>query len=538
MYSFGCVTFHVLTLDIPWHTNDDSTVLENIRRGVCIPRPATSDSPDMTDSRWNVITTCWSAEGSRPSAFMIIDFLNSELKALSGNVDIPRDFTSQISETLNSGEPPCDSGSFGVVYRRTIKSSEGTMEVCLTNLSRPINCPSNNHQVAVKIFKIDPGRATDKLEKGIRRELRVWLKLKHSTIVPLLGIANVLDSQFPALISLWMSSGTLYTYLERQGTITASAQVELAKGVADGLEYLHSEGVVHGDLHPGNVLIDDLGHPRLTDFGLATIAGDVESQLNTTTAGRNFNPQWRAPEVIGIDSDPVRPNFKSDVYSFGSVMFYIVSGFAPWKEKKVPHQIIIELSKKATPARPDNILDDPWNLIQQCWSWDPANRPEAPEVVRIIATTNTTTFGESGMTKSSLQVGEQAANIPADDNLLDNDWRSTQTSGSSDYSTPANIMNIPSVHNLLDDPWEITQTLTLSPSNRSVPTPPKSQTLRKAVIIGRSGVGRNSVTNLQAGEQAANIPSDDNLLDDHWKIAQTLRPSNRSVPTPPKATFH
>ncbi|KAG1851144.1 hypothetical protein F4604DRAFT_1308541 [Suillus subluteus] len=102
----------------------------------------------------------------------------------------PSDFTSQISETLKLGSP-CNSGSFGVVYRRTIKSRKDSMEV------------------AVKVFKIDPGRTMEKIEKTMRRELLVWLRLKHSTIVPLLGTAKV-ESPFPALISQWMSSGTLY----------------------------------------------------------------------------------------------------------------------------------------------------------------------------------------------------------------------------------------------------------------------------------------------------------------------------------------
>jgi serine/threonine protein kinase len=77
----------------------------------------------------------------------------------------------------------------------------------------------------------------------------------------------------------------------------------------------------------GNVLIDGSGNPRLTDFGLATVVGDAEFQLNTTTANRSFNPQWRAPEVIGVDPEAelVRPNFKSDVYSFGGIMFFVRS---------------------------------------------------------------------------------------------------------------------------------------------------------------------------------------------------------------------
>ncbi|KAG1812480.1 kinase-like domain-containing protein, partial [Suillus subaureus] len=220
------------------------------------------------------------------------------------------------------------------------------------------------------------------------RELRVWLELKHPTIVPLLGIAKVQDSLFPALISEWMSSGTLYAYLKEQGALLMASNIVRRSLLCYYFSFLmpvgsvHSRSVVHGDLHPGNVLVDGSGHPRLIDFGLATIAGDVESQLNTTTAGRSVNPQWRAPEVIGIDpeTEPVRPNFESDVYSFGSVMFFIVSGVTPWHEKKSSNHIIIELSKGATPTRPDNILDDHWNLISKCWSRDPMCRPEATEV--------------------------------------------------------------------------------------------------------------------------------------------------------------
>ncbi|KAG2072303.1 kinase-like protein [Suillus decipiens] len=121
-----------------------------------------------------------------------------------------------------------------MVYRRNIESDEGRMEV------------------AVKIFRMGPqaGRAMEKINKGISRELKVWLRLQHPTIVPLLGIANVPDSPFPALISEWMPFGTLYVYLETQGTISASTQIKLARGVANGLEYLHSQNVVHGDLHP------------------------------------------------------------------------------------------------------------------------------------------------------------------------------------------------------------------------------------------------------------------------------------------------
>ncbi|KAJ8584515.1 kinase-like protein [Rhizopogon salebrosus TDB-379] len=273
-----------------------------------------------------------------------------------------REFTFQLAEL----GPPITSGSFGQVYQRTVITDEGKTVV------------------AVKKFLIDHGRAMAKMEKGIgQRELTVWLKLRHSTIVPLLGIA-FLDHPFPALVSQWMPSGTLDIYLEKQATtLTAPAKVDLAMGVADGLNYLHSENVVHGDLHPGNVLIDGSGNPCLTDFGLATVVGDAELQLTTTIANRN--PRWHAPEVIGIDREPGRSTFKSDIYSFGSVMFFIASGDVPWPEKRHSAQIIIELSRRVKHVRPGNILDDHWNLVQKCWSWDPENRLKCAEVLKCMS---------------------------------------------------------------------------------------------------------------------------------------------------------
>ena len=74
-----------------------------------------------------------------------------------------------------------------------------------------------------------------------------------------------------------------------------------------------------------NVLIDSSGNPCLTDFGLATVVGNAELQWTTTTAGREFNSRWRAPEVIGVDCEPGSPSFKSDIYSFGSMLLFVRS---------------------------------------------------------------------------------------------------------------------------------------------------------------------------------------------------------------------
>ncbi|KAG2105806.1 kinase-like domain-containing protein [Suillus discolor] len=220
------------------------------------------------------------------------------------------------------------------------------------------------------------------------REIAVWLKLSKSAyIVPLLGTVKLFSPEsLPVLVSEWMPSGTLDQYLEKYAeTLTVSARVKLTRGVAGGLNYLRLENVVHGDLHPGNVLIDHERNPRLADFGLATVVGDPGLQWGSTTAARELNARWRAPEVLGIESDMTRPTFMSDIYSLGSIIFFITSGDKPWKEKKNSIQISVALSKKESPTRPEKISDNRhWNLIQKCWSWEPTDRPESTEVLENI----------------------------------------------------------------------------------------------------------------------------------------------------------
>ena len=87
--------------------------------------------------------------------------------------------------------------------------------------------------------------------------------------------------------------------------------------IAIGLEYLHNEGIVHGDLHGGNVLIDENGNARLTDFGLSLIADASSYNYGSTHGGGAF--RWQAPELIDPEAfklNSSRPTTASDIFSF------------------------------------------------------------------------------------------------------------------------------------------------------------------------------------------------------------------------------
>jgi len=136
--------------------------------------------------------------------------------------------------------------------------------------------------VAIKCLRDQPIRE-EKAKRRLRREVGTWWCLEHENIVPLLGIIycdNLGTS--PAMISPWYKNGTAQEYLDPKNSVSVSQRVKLLHDVAKGIHYLHTFDVtritvnaelckiklIHGDLKPLNVLVDDNGVARICDFGL------------------------------------------------------------------------------------------------------------------------------------------------------------------------------------------------------------------------------------------------------------------------------
>ena len=87
-----------------------------------------------------------------------------------------------------------------------------------------------------------------------------------------------------------------------------------------GLKYLHDEGIIHGDLHAGNVLISDNGQAHLTDFGLSLISDASAYNYGSVHGGGAF--RWQAPELIDPEAFKLtssRPTPASDIFSFACI---------------------------------------------------------------------------------------------------------------------------------------------------------------------------------------------------------------------------
>jgi len=165
--------------------------------------------------------------------------------------------------------------------------------------------------------------------------------------------------------------------------------LDMLIGATRGLNYLHENEIVHGDLKSPNILIDAEGNPRLSDFGLCSITRDVDS-ANASTPNHNCTVRYCAPELLDIDGaarvDKRRRTTESDVYSLSMVIVELATGKPPFPEF---HDIKIPavVSKGKRPSKPRHfdalgITSEVWAVAERCWRQKPRGRPKIKDILR------------------------------------------------------------------------------------------------------------------------------------------------------------
>ncbi|KAF8190010.1 kinase-like domain-containing protein [Mycena galopus ATCC 62051] len=154
-----------------------------------------------------------------------------------------------------------------------------------------------------------------------RLEALVWQGLHHRFILPLLGIDRATFAPSFCMVSPWMKYGTVLKYLRDRGRGDVN---RLLLEIAQGLDYLHSMNVIHGDLRGTNILISDNENACLADFGLATTISDPDSTVGMLTSSSNHggSVRWFAPELIEPASFGCQKFVRtkaSDVYAYACV---------------------------------------------------------------------------------------------------------------------------------------------------------------------------------------------------------------------------
>lgn len=163
------------------------------------------------------------------------------------------------------------------------------------------------------------------------------------------ALPPVLRAQ-PYFAMEYVHGQTLTAYADRHGLDTR-ARMELLAQVCDAVQYAHASGVIHRDLKPGNILVDDLGQPRILDFGIArVIGGDAQALTLQTEAGQLLGTlPYMSPEQVG--GDPAEVDHLSDVYSLGVVAWELLVGRLPYDVRRCSLAEAARIIREEEPTR-------------------------------------------------------------------------------------------------------------------------------------------------------------------------------------------
>jgi len=242
-------------------------------------------------------------------------------------------------------------GAFGVVYKALWKGRE----------------------VAVKVLGLPYGK-DEKLLKTFQKEATVLAKLSHDNIVEFYGACIREGNVF--LVEEYMSHGSLHDALYKHKIVLSHKRVvQIAIDIASALSYLHPR-LVHCDLKPRNILLDEEGTCKVADFGIAKFKDGTYVDL--TSAGQG-TPQYMAPELFsgGHISE------KCDVYSLAMIMWECLVRKEPWKQMEFPVQVVMAVAVEGRrPEIPEDCPKKLERLITKCWQPDPYRRPACQEVMK------------------------------------------------------------------------------------------------------------------------------------------------------------
>src|SRR6476619_7170776 len=237
--------------------------------------------------------------------------------------------------------------------------------------------------VAIKVLPPELAFRSE-IKTRFLREAETAAQLNHPNIVDIYAVDEVEGTVY--FVMAYSTGDNLAKRLHDHGTLSIDETRRTLRDVADALAYAHERGVIHRDIKPDNILIDQQsGRPMVTDFGIARAISEGDSRL-TATGIAIGTPTYMSPEQAAgertIDG-------RSDLYSLGILGYQMLTGEPPFIANSTPAILVKHISERPTPVeqRRADVPADLANVIMTLLEKDPAHRfPSAGAVVTALDT--------------------------------------------------------------------------------------------------------------------------------------------------------
>ncbi|KAF8308535.1 kinase-like protein, partial [Clavulina sp. PMI_390] len=224
----------------------------------------------------------------------------------------------------------------------------------------------------------------------VHREAIIHSQLDHPNILPFLGIYHEDDKSYPLTIFPFVKRGSLEDLLRDLGPgqlMDLPDLIKLLIGTARGVVYLHSRKppIIHGDLHPGNILIHESGNPLLCDFGRSRIRHEISRRSNREEGGR---ARFLAPELSDGRTERFCSTQESDIFALAMTFLNAWSAELPFPELKNERQVVTGAIQGERPIRPTSVVALEgdvevgfWELLGEMWAHDATERPSSGQTL-------------------------------------------------------------------------------------------------------------------------------------------------------------
>jgi serine/threonine-protein kinase len=225
--------------------------------------------------------------------------------------------------------------------------------------------PETGDTVAVKVLHPHLVEQIDFVQR-FEREARMAAAVVHPNVARIYDVGQDGDTHF---ITLEYLPRDLNELIEAEGALPVSRAIELGSQIASGLAAAHEQGIVHRDIKPQNILLDDDGTAKVTDFGISRA---IFLSTMTRTGALMGSPAYMAPEQW-----EGRADHRSDIYSLGILLYQLVTGEVPFESQESPLHLGSMHRDDPLPVERLRELDLPDRLvrvIEGCTAKDPDER--------------------------------------------------------------------------------------------------------------------------------------------------------------------
>lgn len=327
-----------------------------------------STNVNVTDPDGNIVQNSYFEDGSTEAS--------GSLRDISQALDEDEEGEDEELQSFLAGDSWDDSkwmkgaligqGSFGSVYLALHAVTGELLAVKQVEAPSPA---SNSQNDARKKSMID----------ALKREISLLRDLQHPNIVQYLGASS--SAEHLNIFLEYVPGGSVQTMLNSYGALREPLIRNFVRQIVTGLAYLHGREIIHRDIKGANILVDNKGGIKISDFG---ISKKIEASNLLAGAGNNKNRPslqgsvfWMAPEVVKQTSY----TRKADIWSLGCLVVEMMTGNHPFPDCSQLQAIFKIGGAKISPTIPDDASEEAVVFLKSAFEVDHTKRPSAEELL-------------------------------------------------------------------------------------------------------------------------------------------------------------